>query len=78
MGFLDRLRGIERRHWHVCYTCMMESGHDAVLNLKDFGDRLAGGAEYYEARGREFESLRAYHLPCHAPLTLRISESQSR
>jgi hypothetical protein len=30
MGFLDRLRGIERRHWHVCYTCMMESGHDAV------------------------------------------------
>ena len=30
MGFLDRLRGIERRHWHVCYTCMMETGHDTV------------------------------------------------
>ena len=30
MGFLDRLRGIDRRHWHLCYTCMMESGHDAV------------------------------------------------
>jgi len=30
MGFLDRLRGLERRHWHVCYTCMMESGHDAA------------------------------------------------
>ena len=30
MGFLDRLRGIKRGHWHVCYTCMMESGHDTV------------------------------------------------
>jgi len=30
MGFFDRLRGGDRRHWHVCYTCMMESGHDVV------------------------------------------------
>jgi len=30
MGLFDRLRGIDRSHWHVCYTCMMDSGHDAV------------------------------------------------
>jgi hypothetical protein len=30
MGFFDRLRGIDRRCWHVCYTCMTETGHDTV------------------------------------------------
>lgn len=30
MGFFDRLRGIDRRYWHVCYTCMTETGHDTV------------------------------------------------
>lgn len=30
MGLLDRLRGINRRYWHVCYTCMMETGHDTA------------------------------------------------
>ena len=33
MRFFDRLRGIDRRYWHVCYTCMMESGHDAVKSI---------------------------------------------
>ena len=33
MGILDRLRGIDRRHWHVCYNCMMLTGHDTVRSL---------------------------------------------
>jgi hypothetical protein len=30
MGILNRLRGIDRRYWHVCYNCMMLTGHDSV------------------------------------------------
>jgi hypothetical protein len=33
MGILDRLRGIERRHWYVCYNCMMQTGHDTVNSV---------------------------------------------
>lgn len=28
MGLLDKLRGLDRRYWHVCYNCMMQTGHD--------------------------------------------------
>jgi hypothetical protein len=30
MNILARLRGIDRQHWHVCYNCMMLTGHDTV------------------------------------------------
>jgi hypothetical protein len=30
MGILDRLRGLDRRYWHVCYNCMMLTGHDTA------------------------------------------------
>jgi len=33
MGILDRLRGIDRRYWHVCYNCMMLTGHDTVKSV---------------------------------------------
>lgn len=33
MGLLDRLRGIDRRYWHVCYNCMMQTGHDTVNSV---------------------------------------------
>jgi hypothetical protein len=33
MGFFDRWRRIDRRHWHVCYTCMMQSGHDTLRSV---------------------------------------------
>jgi len=33
MGLLDRLRGIDRRYWHVCYNCMMQTGHDTVNSI---------------------------------------------
>ena len=33
MGILDRLRGIDRRYWHVCYNCMMATGHDTVKSV---------------------------------------------
>jgi hypothetical protein len=33
MGILDRLRGIERRYWYVCYNCMMYTGHDVVNSV---------------------------------------------
>ena|ERR1051326_1731161 len=33
MGILDRLRGLDRRYWHVCYNCMMLTGHDTPNSL---------------------------------------------
>jgi hypothetical protein len=33
MSFLSRLRGIDRRYWHVCYNCMMQTGHDTVKSV---------------------------------------------
>jgi hypothetical protein len=30
VSILARLRGIDRRYWHVCYNCMMLTGHDTV------------------------------------------------
>ncbi|HUI40792.1 MAG TPA: hypothetical protein VL523_02370 [Terriglobia bacterium] len=33
MGLLDRLRGIDRRNWHVCYNCMMQTGHDTAMSV---------------------------------------------
>ena len=33
MGFWSRLRGIDRRYWHVCYNCMMQTGHDTVNSI---------------------------------------------
>ena len=33
MSFWSRLRGIDRRYWHVCYNCMMQTGHDTVNSI---------------------------------------------
>jgi len=33
MGILDRLRGIDRRYWYVCYNCMMQTGHDVANSI---------------------------------------------
>jgi len=33
MGLLDRLLGHDRRLWFVCYTCMMQTGHNAVESV---------------------------------------------
>ena len=33
MGILDRLRGIDRRYWYVCYNCMMQTAHDVVNSV---------------------------------------------
>jgi len=33
MGFFDRWRRIDRRYWHVCYTCMMQTGHDVLRSV---------------------------------------------
>lgn len=29
MGFLDLLRGFNRRHWHICYECLRSTGNVA-------------------------------------------------
>jgi hypothetical protein len=33
MGILDRLRGLERTRWFVCYNCMMQTGHDTPASI---------------------------------------------
>jgi len=29
VGFLDLLRGFNRRHWHICYECLRNNGNVA-------------------------------------------------
>ena len=33
MGILDRLRGIDRRNWYVCYICMMLKVNDTASSI---------------------------------------------
>jgi hypothetical protein len=33
MSFWGRFRKIDRRYFHVCYTCMMQTDHDAVKSI---------------------------------------------
>lgn len=33
MGLFDRLRRLDRRYWHVCYNCMMQTGHDTANSI---------------------------------------------
>jgi hypothetical protein len=33
MGILNRLLGIDRRYWYVCYNCMMQTGHDTANSI---------------------------------------------
>ncbi len=33
MGLLDRFLKKDRQFWFVCYTCMMQTGHDAVKSV---------------------------------------------
>lgn len=33
MGWFDRLRRLDRRYWHVCYNCMMQTGHDTAHSI---------------------------------------------
>ena len=33
MGLLDRLLKKDRRFWFVCYTCMMQTGHNTVKSV---------------------------------------------
>lgn len=33
MGFLERLLKNDRRFWHVCYTCMMQTEHDILRSV---------------------------------------------
>lgn len=33
MSLLSLFRKIDRRYWHVCYTCMMQTGHDTAHSI---------------------------------------------
>lgn len=33
MGIFDRMLRKDRTHWFVCYTCMTQTGHDAVKSI---------------------------------------------
>ncbi len=33
MGLFSFFRKIDRRYYHVCYTCMMQTGHDALNSI---------------------------------------------
>ncbi|HUI40605.1 MAG TPA: hypothetical protein VL523_01435 [Terriglobia bacterium] len=33
MSLLSRIRGIDRKRWHVCYNCMMQTGHDTAMSV---------------------------------------------
>ncbi len=33
MGLLDRLLRKDRKFWFVCYTCMMQTGHDTLKSV---------------------------------------------
>jgi hypothetical protein len=33
VGLLDSLRRLDRRYWHVCYNCMMQTGHDTANSI---------------------------------------------
>ncbi len=33
MGILDRLLKSDRKFWFVCYTCMMQTGHDTPKSV---------------------------------------------
>lgn len=33
MSMLDRLLKRDRRFWFVCYSCMMQTGHDTVKSV---------------------------------------------
>jgi len=33
MGILDRVSKSDRKFWYVCYTCMMQTGHDAEKSV---------------------------------------------
>lgn len=33
MGILDWLLKTDRKFWHVCYTCMQQTGHDTLKSV---------------------------------------------
>ncbi len=33
MGLLDLLKPIERKHWFLCYACLMETNHNAEKSI---------------------------------------------
>lgn len=33
MSLFDRFRKLDRRFWHVCNTCMMQTSHDTVKSV---------------------------------------------